>query len=168
MYLGIPQCTTNRDQLTALNDLLQSAKPHWASFGSDTAKDMLAAGDVSASMIWSGVSAQGRKAGANFEYIFPKEGYVVWMDNIVLLKDAPNRKNALTFMNWTLRPEIAAAITNFNLYSSGVMGVDSYLSDEAKNSPESFPPEGIVGEFVQTCEEEVQDVYDKIWVSLKK
>ena len=88
MYLGIPQCTSDRDQLKALNELLQNAKPHWASFGSDIAKDVLVSGDASVGMIWSGFGAKAREEGANIEYAFPKEGYVVWMDNVVLLKDA--------------------------------------------------------------------------------
>ena len=46
-----PQCTSDRDQLKALNELLQNAKPHWASFGSDIAKDVLVSGDASVGMI---------------------------------------------------------------------------------------------------------------------
>ena len=68
-------------------------------------------------MIWSGFSAKAREEGANVEYAFPKEGYVVWMDNVVLLKDAPNRDNALKFMNFLLEPENAAAVTNYAAYT---------------------------------------------------
>ena len=37
LHMGIPQCSTDREQLQALNDMLQEAKQHWASFNSDTA-----------------------------------------------------------------------------------------------------------------------------------
>ncbi|NCW56018.1 MAG: extracellular solute-binding protein, partial [Rhodobacteraceae bacterium] len=99
LHLGIPQCSTDRDQLKALNDLVQNAKQHWASFGSDVAKDVLVSGDVAAGMIWNGFGMKAREEGANIEYAYPKQGYVVWMDNVVLLKDAPNRDNAIKFMN---------------------------------------------------------------------
>ena len=168
MYLGIPQCTTDREQLKALNDLVQSAKPHWASFGSDVAKDVLVSGDASVGMIWSGFGAKAREEGANIQYAFPKEGYVVWMDNVVLLKDAPNRDNAIKFMNFLLEPENAAAVTNYAAYTAGVKGVSEYLSDAVANSPESNPPAMPVGEFVQACSQEVQAVYDTIWTNLKK
>ncbi len=168
IYLDIPQCTTDREQLKSLNALLQSAKPHWASFGSDVAKDVLVSGDADVGMIWSGFSAKAREEGANIEYAYPKEGYVVWMDNVVLLKDAPNRANALKFMNFLLEPANAAAVTNFAQYTAGVKGTTELLSDAVKNSPESNPPAEPVGSFVMACSEDVQKVYDTIWTNLKK
>lgn len=168
LYAGIPQCTDDREQLKALNALVQGAKPAWASFGSDTAKDVLVSGDAAVGMIWSGFSAKARAEGAPIEYVFPKEGMIVWMDNVVLLKDAPNRDNALKFMNFLLEPENAAAVTNFAAYTSGVKGVEEFLDPEIANSPESNPPEGVEGVFVQACPEEVQVLYDAIWTNLKK
>ncbi len=168
IHLGIPQCTTDRDQLRALNDLVQAAKPHWASFGSDVAKDVLVSGDAAAGMIWNGFGAKARSEGANIQYAYPKQGYIVWMDNVVLLKDAPNRANALKFMDFLLEPENAAAVTNYAQYTAGVTGVEPHLSDEVKNAPELNPPAGMAGQFVQACSEEVQVVYDKIWTDLRK
>ncbi len=168
LYAGIPQCTGDRAQLKALNDLVQAAKPSWASFGSDVAKDVLVSGDAAAGMIWSGFSAKARAEGAPIQYVFPKEGMIVWMDNVVLLKDAPNRDNALKFMNFLLEPENAAAVTNYAAYTSGVKGVEEFLLPEIANSPESNPPADVKGVFVQACPEEVQVRYDAIWTNLKK
>jgi spermidine/putrescine transport system substrate-binding protein len=168
MHLGIPQCTSDRDQLRALNDLLQSQKPNWASFSSDGAKDVLVSGDAAVGMIWNGFSAKAREEGANVEYAFPKQGFVVWMDNVVLLKDAPNRANALLFMNFLLEPENAAAVTNYAQYTAGVLGVSEYLEEAVANAPELSPPAGAEGQFIMACSQEVQTVYDKIWTDLKK
>lgn len=169
LYLGIPQCTQDRDQLKALNDMLLNAKQHWASFGSDIAKDVLVSGDAAAGMIYNGFSAKARAEGANVEYSYPKEGHVLWMDNVVLLKDAPNRDNALKFMNFLLDPENAAAVTNYAAYTSGVTGVEPFLDDAIRNSPENNPPAGITpGVFAQACDEETQKLYDAIWTNLKK
>ena len=169
MYLGIPQCTTDRDQLKALNDMLIAAKANWASFGSDTAKDVLVSGDAAAGMIYNGFSAKARAEGANIEYSYPKEGNVMWMDNVVLLKDAPNRENALKFMNFLLVPENAAAVTNYAAYTSGVLGVEPFLNDAIKNSPENNPPAAeTAGTFAMACDQETQKLYDAIWTNLKK
>ena len=168
IYLGIPQCTQDRAQLKALNDMLLAAKPNWASFGSDTAKDVLVSGDAAAGMIYNGFSAKARAEGANVEYAFPKEGFVLWMDNMVLLKDAPNRANALKFMNFLLDPENAAAVTNYAAYNAGVKGVEPFLSDAVKKSPENNPPANQKGEFIKACDQETQKLYDAIWTNLKK
>ena len=168
IYLGIPQCSQDREQLKALNDMLINAKQHWASFGSDTAKDVLVSGDAAAGMIYNGFSAKARAEGANVEYAFPKEGYVLWMDNMVLLKDAPNRDNALKFMNFLLDPENAAALTNYAAYTSGVTGVEPFLLPEIKDSPENNPPADQKGYFIEACDEGTQVLYDAIWTNLKK
>ncbi|MCU0826185.1 MAG: extracellular solute-binding protein [Tabrizicola sp.] len=168
IYLGIPQCTQDREQLKALNDMLLNAKQHWASFGSDISKDVLVSGDAAAGMIYNGFSAKARAEGANVEFAFPKEGYVVWMDNVVLLKDAPNRDNALKFMNFLLDPANAAAVTNYAAYSAGVTGVEPFLAPEISGSPENNPPADQKGFFIEACDEETQKLYDAIWTNLKK
>ncbi len=169
MYLGIPQCTNDKEQLKALMEMLLKAKASWASFGSDTAKDVLVSGDAAAGMIYNGFAAKARAEGAPVEYAYPKEGYVVWMDNVVLLKDAPNRANALKFMDFLLQPENAAAVTNYAAYTSGVVGVEPFLSDAVKSSPETNPPaDAAKGSFIAVCDEETQKLYDAVWTNLKK
>ena len=169
LYLGIPQCTTDRAQLKALSEMLVTAKADWASFGSDIAKDVLVSGDAAAGMIYNGFSAKARAEGANIEYSYPTEGNVVWMDNMVLLANAPNRDNALKFMNFLLVPENAAALTNYAAYTSGVMGVEPFLDEAIKTSPENNPPaDATPGVFVQACDQNVQEMYDAIWTNLKK
>lgn len=169
MHLGIPQCTTDRDQLKSLDELLQSAKPHWASFNSDGAKDVLVSGDVAVGMIWNGFGAKARVEGAPVEYAYPKEGLVVWMDSVVLLKDAPNRANAIKFMEFLLQPENIAAVSNFAQYSAGLKDVTPLLDEALRTSPEQNPPaDAPSGTFVQVCDEATQKVYDQIWTRLRK
>lgn len=168
MYLGIPQCSTDREQLAQLNDLLLTAKESWASFGSDIAKEVLVSGDVHVGMMYNGFGLRARTENGDLEYAYPSEGYVFWMDNAVLLRDAPNRENALTFMNFLLEPENAAAVSDFAGYISGVSGAMELASAEVSGAPELNPPEGQTGEFVQSCEQSVQELYDRIWTNVKK
>lgn len=120
-------------------------------------------------MIWNGFGAKARAEGANVEYSYPKQGYVVWMDNVVLLKSAPNRENALKFMNFLLEPENIAAVTNFARYTAGVKGVGDLLDADLKSSPEANPPaDAPAGTFVAVCDEATQRLYDQIWTNLKK
>ncbi len=169
LHMGIPQCSTDRDQLRALNDMLQNAKVHWASFNSDTAKEVLVSGDAAVGQIYDGFAAKAREEGANTDYAFPTQGYVVWMDNVVLLKDAPNRENALKFMDFLLEPENIAAVTNYARYNAGVTGAAEFVDPALAEQPESNPP-AEAGEpvFIQVCDRETQEVYDQIWTNLKK
>ena len=169
LHMGIPQCSNDRDQLKALNAMLQEAKGHWASFNSDTAKEVLVSGDAAVGQIYDGFGAKAREEGANLEYAFPSQGYVVWMDNVVLLKDAPNRENALKFMDFLLEPENIAAVSNYARYGAGVTGVTEHLDPTLASLPESNPPaDAGEGVFIEVCDQETQAVYDTIWTNLKK
>jgi len=169
LHLGMEQCSTDRDKLKSLDTMLEDAKTHWASFNSDTAKEVLVSGDASVGMIYSGFSAKGREEGANIEYAFPTQGYVAWMDNVVLLKDAPNRENALALMDFLLEPENAAAVTNYAHYAAGVDGVSDLLDKELRTLPEGNPPaDAGQAVFIEVCDEQTQAVYDQIWTNVKK
>ncbi|WP_420548016.1 extracellular solute-binding protein [Curvivirga sp.] len=169
VHMGIPQCSQDREQLKALNAMLQNAKQHWASFNSDTAKEVLVSGDVAVGQIYDGFSAKAREEGANVEYAYPTQGYVAWMDNVVLLKDAPNRENALKFMDFLLEPENIAAVTNYARYNAGVNGVAEFLDPELATQPEKNPhAKAGPGVFIEVCDQATQAVYDTIWTNLKK
>jgi len=169
LHMGIPQCSTDREQLKALNAMLQEAKQHWASFNSDTAKEVLVSGDAAVGQIYDGFAAKAREEGANVEYAYPTQGYIAWMDNVVLLKDAPNRENALIFMDFLLEPENIAVVTNFAQYNAGVNGVGEFLDPALAAQPEKNPHTNAgPGVFIQVCDEATQAVYDQIWTNLKK
>ena len=168
LHLGIPQCTTDPEHLQALDALLQGARQHWASFGSETAKDALVSGAVAASMIYNGEAAQAREAGANVEYAYPREGFVTWMDNVVLLQDAPNRANAIRFMDFLLEPENIAAVSDYVRSAAGVEGAAALLDEELKSSPEYAPPaDAPPGTFVAACDPETRALYDGLWTRLR-
>ena len=168
LHMGIPQCSNDRAQLQALNDMLQNAKQHWASFNSDTAREVLVSGDVSVGMIYDGFSAKAREDRPSITYAFPTQGYVVWMDNVVLLKNAPNRDNALKFMDFMLEPENIAAVSNYARYGLGVTGAEEFLDPALASLPEANPPVTAgAGAFVAVCDEATQAVYDQIWTNLK-
>ncbi|MQQ08034.1 extracellular solute-binding protein [Epibacterium sp. SM1979] len=169
LHLGIPQCSQDREQLKALDAMLQKAKVHWASFNSDTAKEVLVSGDAAVGQIYDGFGAKARAERDTLKYAFPTQGYVVWMDNVVLLKDAPNRENALKFMDFLLEPENIAAVSNYARYGSGLKDVAEFLDPELATLPESNPPATAgAGAFIQVCDEATQAVYDQIWTNVKK
>ena len=169
LHLGMEQCSTDREKLKALNEMLVSAKDHWASFNSDTAKEVLVSGDASVGMIYDGFGAKARAEKETLKYAFPSQGYVVWMDNVVLLKDAPNRDSAIKFMDFLLEPENIAAVSNFARYGAGVSGVGEYLDPALATLPEANPTaDAGEGVFIEVCDEQTQAVYDQIWTNVKK
>lgn len=168
-YLGHPRCNDNPEQLKELNELLVKAKSHWLSFNSDGAKEVLVSGDAAVGQIWNGFGMRARAEKASLKYSYPREGFTGWMDNLVVLKGAPNLDNAKKFLNFMLEPENAATLTNFARYTAGVMGTEPFLEPELASAHELNPPSAAPApEFVPPCPEKVIRIYDRIWTNLLK
>jgi len=166
-YLGHPRCNDDPAQLQELNELLQGAKQYWLSFNSDGAKEVLVSGDAAAGMIWNGFGMRARAERPTLKYAYPREGLTAWMDNVVVLKGAPNLENAKLFQNFLMDPENAATLTNFARYTAGVEGTEPHLDPELVSAPEvNMPADAPTPEFVPPCDENVVRLYDKIWTNL--
>ncbi|MDA8010595.1 MAG: extracellular solute-binding protein [Alphaproteobacteria bacterium] len=167
-YLGYPRCNSDREQLRELNDLLVSAKEHWLSISADGPKEALVSGDAAVSQIWNGYAARARAERPTLKYAYPREGYTLWMDNLVVPVGAPNLENAKLFLNFMMAPENIAVAANFARYHSGLSGVEPYLDPELLSSHELNPPAEAAdnGEFARPCSQEVTRLYDRIWTNL--
>ena len=68
----------------------------------------------------------------DFVYRAPKEGIITWLDSFGMLKQAPNRDQAIAFMNFMLTPEVGGMFANNTGYNSAVAGAADHASDEFK------------------------------------
>lgn len=169
MYEGGEPCTEDLEVLKRVRDKLLAAKPHWMSMDYGM-EEKMAVNDVSASVYWNGAMIRARLKNPDVVYAVPKEGFVEWMDQVMLLSDAQNVEEAYAFMNFIAAPENAALISNFARYSSGISGATEYMDDVMKTAPElQIPPElADKGRFIPTCGPKAQELYTAIWTELQK
>jgi len=164
---GDDVCTTDMDVMRRVRDTLMAAKPHWQSldYGS---LDNYVAGDTLAGVYWNGASMRARLQNPDIAYGYPATGYPVWMDNAAVLADAPNRENAMIFINYILQPENAAMLSNFARYANGITGAEAFMDPEMASAPEiAIPEEFIAAGHVSTaCPQEIQDIRTQIWTEL--
>jgi spermidine/putrescine transport system substrate-binding protein len=114
-YLGKSLNDTDATDLKAAEDLLIAQKPFLASYNSSDVNRKLASGEYVIAHAWSGMAMQAHNGlGSDFSgnpditFAMPKEGGMIWMDNMAILKDSPNAYTAHVFLNFLMRPEIAA------------------------------------------------------------
>ena len=73
----------------------------------------------------------------------PKEGTIIWFDMMAIPKDAPHPNNAHAFINYIIKPEVTAAITNYVNYANGNAASLPFVDDAVKNDPGIYPPDEV-------------------------
>ena len=169
MYVGGEVCTEDTEVLKKARDALMAAKPHWMSMDYGM-EDKMATGDVPASVYWNGGILRARLKNPDVAYGYPREGYIVWMDSVTLLKDAQNVDNAYAFLNFIALPENAGMISAFARYANGIAGSDAFMPEDMKTAPEVVVPEEFraAGHFLPTCSPKAQEYITAIWTELQK
>ncbi|MFQ5565978.1 MAG: extracellular solute-binding protein [Paracoccaceae bacterium] len=162
-YTGARPCARNEAALGRVRDLLAAARPKWRSIDYGIA-DNMARGEIAAAAAWRGAALRARRARASIRFGYPKEGFPLWMDNLVVLGDAANVAAAKAFQDFVMDPENAALISAFTGHASGIDGAEALLPGETV-----VPARAIrAGVFLPVCPEPVNALYKAIWDGLTK
>ncbi len=144
IFLGKDPNSESRADLKAAEQLLRSIRQYIRYADSTRLAADLANGEICLALDWSGdiplerESAKG--AGVSLDFSVPEEGSVSNFDVLAIPADAPHPRNAHLFINYLLRPEVAAKNTTMVKYANGVAGSKEFLSDELRTDPVIYPP----------------------------
>ena len=143
-YIGKdPDTEIEADYKEALN-MLKKIRPYIRYFDSSQYIDDLASGEICLALGWSGdvfLAADEAADGINLWYSIPSEGTVIWFDMMAIPADAKNVSNAHKFINYILRPEVAADITNYVWYSNPNMAANKLVDPEIFDDVAIYPDE---------------------------
>jgi putrescine transport system substrate-binding protein len=120
-YLGKPPRSAEPADLKAAEEVLMKMRPFIRKFQSQPTTELVN-GDLCLSLGYSGDMNQAQRAAAaagkkvDFQYRIPKEGSTIWMDTMAIPADAKHPEYAYAFINFVMRPENMAAISNFTGY----------------------------------------------------
>lgn len=164
LYLGVPFCTEDPAEMKKVLDLLMAQKAAVAVYSSDNIESRIGSGEVASHFWWDGEVVRAIADGAPLEYAMPKEGLVGWIDSLVIPKDAPNRENAIKFIEFISTPENATIEMNHYAHSSPMKVVDAEKKYTEEVAPALYPTVPV--EMSRTCSPEAQDLVTRVWTQL--
>mgnify|MGYP005838303575 CR=1 FL=1 len=136
IYKGHSVNTTDTAVLAEVQELLIAQKPFVASYDSSNVNFKLATEEIILAHAWSGMAGQAmygiddKPGNPDIKFVIPDEGGVIWMDNLAIVFDSPNKYTAHVFINYLLRPEVAAQNTDWVLYLTPNAAAHDLLSED--------------------------------------
>jgi putrescine transport system substrate-binding protein len=154
MYLGKDPNSESPEDLKAAEKVLLSVRPYIRLVNSSKYIEDLASGEICLALGWSGDTLQARdradenKTGEVIKYNIPKEGAVMFFDNMAVPADAAHVKNAHIFINYMLRPEIAAQNSNAISFANSNAASWPLINADVKGNPGIFPTAEMMSKLV--------------------
>lgn len=174
-YLGEDPNSFDEAVIRKAEELLLSIRPHVRYFHSSQYINDLANGDICVAVGWSGdvfqAADRAEEAGQGVEvdYVIPEEGAPMWFDMLAIPKDARHPGNAHKFLDFLMRPEVIAGISNYVAYANGNAASLELVDEEVRNNPGVYPPPEVMAKLFtfKVLPPEVDRIYNRVWTTVK-
>lgn len=174
-YQRLNPDTKSQTDLRRAADLLSGMRRYVKKFHSSEYVDALADGDICLAVGWTGDSLQARSRtreadnGIEIDYVIPKEGTLMSLDNLTILKDAPHVEEAYALIDFLLRPQIAARNTNATKFANGVLGSKPLISKDILNDAAIYPTDAVMNRLfaAPNADPATQKFIDREWTRIK-
>jgi len=174
-YLGLNPNSTDERELQRAADLLLKVRPLVRKFHSSEYLNALASGEICFVVGWSGDIKQAQKRAAEVKngveigYAIPKEGAQMFFDNLAIPKDAAHVAEAHAFIDFLLKPEVAAKNSNLVAYANGNLASQKYIDKAVFDDPSVYPdPKAMKLLYtVRARDQKSQRVVTRLWTKIK-
>lgn len=166
--LGYSMNTSDKAQLEDAKNELIAQKPLVYAYLGDEIKDILIAEDANVGVVYSGDAGIVIEENPKYKYVLPKEGTNLWFDVAAIPKNARNVNRAHDFINFLLRPGIAARNAEYLQYATVESEAKKYLPESLVNNEALYPDRTNMTNF-EIFEDPSQKLklYDRIWTEFQ-
>ncbi len=175
--LGKDPHSDKPEDYDAAEKKLLAVRPYIKYFHSSSYINDIANGEICLAIGWNGdfAIAQSRadeaKNGVHIQYVIPKEGALLWVDNLAMPKDAANVDAALKYINNMLDPQVAADNANFVHYASPNKTArdKGLIAKEDMDNPAIYPPADVMAKLAgdKVASPELDKLRTRTWTTVK-
>ena len=174
MYLGLDPESKSPEDFAKAEEALLKIRPYIRKFHSSEYINALANGDICLAVGWSGDVFQARDRAAEadqgvvVDYVIPKEGAEMWFDQMAIPADAKNVDEAHEFLNYMMKPEVAAKATNYVYFPNGNKASQEFIEKEIIDDPAIYPDEATLAKLftVSPYDPRTQRVVTRSWTKI--
>lgn len=148
-----------------LKELMKNVKV----FSTETVVSIIIDEDANVGMAWNGDVFKASQENPHVKFIFPQDGFVIWVDNFSIPKNAPHKDTAYQFINFILRPDVARDIALYTSFPTTNLAAQQLLPPQIRNNPTIYPSKEVLshGQFQTDLGDETLAIYEKYWEELK-
>lgn len=138
-------------------------------FSSETVTSIIIDEDATVGMAWNGDAYKASKENRDVKFVFPKEGFAIWVDNLVIPKEAPHKDNAYLFINFMMRADIAKEVALSTHFMTTNLAAQKLLPEKIRQNPTVYPSREILrrGQFQTDVGDKTAVLLEKYWGELK-
>jgi putrescine transport system substrate-binding protein len=174
-YLGLDPNSSAPADLERAAALLASVRPSVRKFNSSEYLNALASGEICLIVGWSGDIKQAQKRAAeakgNVEvgYVIPKGGAQMFFDNLAIPKDAGHVAEAHAFIDYLLRPEVAAKNSSFLGYANGNIASQPLIDKRVLDDRSVYPDAETMASLytINAHDARTQRLMNRLWTRIK-
>ena len=174
-YLGYSVNDRDEKHLKEAQKVIMTAKPYWAAFNSSSYIKELTVGNIWVAHGYSSDMVQARndakEAGRDFtiNFVLPKQGAVLALDNMVIPKAAKNKKLALQFINFMMDGKNAAGLTNEIGAGNPNAAAAAFIKPEIKKLTAIFPDKSALAklETLEATSPKARRLLNRLWTEIK-
>ncbi len=165
-------CSINSEddrQLKAARDLAIRQKPLLRAYINEEVRDQVVAGDVLVAQMWAQVAQVAIDNSADLAFSFPSEGFALYADNASILRESKHQGLAHEFLNYLLRPRVAAAICTEMRSATTNSAAREILPLAQRNNEVLYPSAKVLqrGEWFKALSGPAQRIRDRYWTEIK-
>jgi spermidine/putrescine-binding protein len=156
-------------QLKTSRDMAEKQKPLLRAYLNEEVSDQVVAGDVLVAQMWAQVAASAMEKGPNLKFAYPAEGFALYSDVSAILRESVHVPLAHEFINYLLRPQVAAAIVTEIRGATANAAARALLAPALRDNQTLYPPPEILakGEWFRPLPQAAQRLRDRYWTEIK-